>query len=60
MSCRLIYLILALFSFCGGLTQGADIPFLRGDANVDGRVNLADGIWLLNHLFLLIYFYQFF
>ncbi|MGE4619313.1 MAG: penicillin acylase family protein [Planctomycetota bacterium] len=52
MSCRLIYLILALFSFCGGLTQGADIPFLRGDANVDGRVNLADGIWLLNHLFL--------
>ncbi|HIA26842.1 MAG TPA: penicillin acylase family protein [Planctomycetes bacterium] len=32
--------------------ESTDIPFLRGDANVDGRVDIADGIWLLNHLYL--------
>ncbi len=39
-----------------GCDIGADewkqeIVFLRGDANVDGRVNLADAIFLLNYLF---------
>ena len=33
------------------MAQSADIPFVRGDANVDGSVNLSDGIWLLQHLF---------
>lgn len=27
-------------------------PFIRGDGNNDGRVNLADGIFLLHHLLL--------
>ena len=26
-------------------------PFIRGDANDDGGVNIADGIWILNELF---------
>lgn len=26
-------------------------PFRRGDANVDGRENIGDVIWVLNHLF---------
>ena len=45
-------LFVVLFSFNGGFVSAADIPFLRGDANVDGRVNIADGIWLLQHLYL--------
>ena len=45
-------ILVLLTTVCGGLARGADIPFLRGDANVDGRVDLADGIWLLQHLFL--------
>ena len=38
-------------AICSGSADAGDIPFIRGDANVDGRVNLADGIWLLQHLF---------
>ena len=29
----------------------ADDAFLRGDANDDGRVNLADAVWILSELF---------
>ena len=47
-----ICLLVLFFSFIGGFSPAADIPFLRGDANVDGRVNIADGIWLLQHLYL--------
>lgn len=32
--------------------SSAGAPFLRGDANVDGRVDVADGIRLLNSIFL--------
>lgn len=39
------------FATTGPVVQSADIPFVRGDANTDGSVNLSDGIWLLQHLF---------
>ena len=29
-----------------------DIPFVRGNCNGDNKVNIADGIWILNELFL--------
>ena len=29
-----------------------DIPFVRGNCNGDATVNIADGIWMLNELFL--------
>ena len=29
-----------------------DIPFIRGNCNGDSGVNIADGIWILNELFL--------
>ncbi|OUU21801.1 MAG: hypothetical protein CBC13_08515 [Planctomycetia bacterium TMED53] len=29
-----------------------DIPFIRGNCNGDNKVNIADGIWILNELFL--------
>lgn len=47
----LALVIVGLFLLIPSL-EAADIPFLRGDANVDGKVDLADGIWLLNHQFL--------
>ncbi|NCG12296.1 MAG: hypothetical protein GWP38_03005, partial [Planctomycetia bacterium] len=28
-----------------------DIPFVRGNCNGDNKVNIADGIWILNYLF---------
>lgn len=43
--------IVLLLIITAGPLAAADIPFLRGDANVDGRVDLSDGIWLLQHLF---------
>ncbi|MGQ9592406.1 MAG: hypothetical protein ACUVYA_19170 [Planctomycetota bacterium] len=30
----------------------ADLPFHRGDADVDGALNLTDGVFVLNYLFL--------
>ena len=30
----------------------ADLLLLRGDCNLDGAINLADGIFILNYLFL--------
>jgi len=27
------------------------VPFVRGDANIDGRVDIADPIWILNELY---------
>lgn len=29
-----------------------DIPFIRGNCNGDNKVNIADGIWILNELYL--------
>lgn len=46
--CLLITLLILPF----GGADGGDIPFVRGDANVDGHVDLSDGIWLLQHMFL--------
>ena len=38
-----------------GVTVTAEVSteesFLRGDANDDGRVNIADPIWIINELF---------
>ena len=28
------------------------VDFIRGDANNDARVNIADGVWIINELFL--------
>ena len=28
------------------------VDFIRGDANADARVNIADGVWIINELFL--------
>lgn len=35
----------------GTVTAIEDYPWIRGDANDDGLVNLADGVFLLNELF---------
>ena len=49
----LILLFTAVMLFSGSVSSSAaDIPFVRGDANTDGVVNLSDGIWLLQYLFL--------
>ena len=47
----LTLILFSLIGLRGPVAQSADIPFVRGDANVDGSVNLSDGIWLLQHLF---------
>ncbi len=39
----------ASITLTGTIVQ--QIPFRRGDANGDGTVNIADGIWILNDLF---------
>ena len=36
------------YEFCGS----SDKPFIRGDANADGTVDISDPICTLNHLFL--------
>ena len=28
-----------------------DVPFIRGNCNGDDRVNIADGIWIINEIF---------
>ncbi len=35
-----------------GVTVGADTPFVRGDANADGGVNVADAVYVLQYIFL--------
>lgn len=52
MRCKSICLFVLLSVLPAGEANGADIPFVRGDANVDGHVDLSDGIWLLQHLFI--------
>jgi len=34
------------------LASADPAPFVRGDANADGKVNIADPIWIMNQLFL--------
>jgi hypothetical protein len=34
------------------LQPQTDVPFIRGNCNGDSGVNIADGIWILNELFL--------
>ena len=41
-------LVVSLF---GSAPPSADTPFLRGDANLDGHVDIGDGIRLLDYLF---------
>lgn len=39
--------------FCDGsvtLNPVYDLPFLRGDCNDDGTVNIADGVWIINQV----------
>jgi hypothetical protein len=35
-----------------GMDMGPSVSFLRGDANADGDINITDGIFVLNYLFL--------
>ncbi|MDE0959837.1 MAG: penicillin acylase family protein [Planctomycetota bacterium] len=44
--------VLLIMVLAAAPMPAAEIPFIRGDANVDGHVNLADGIWLLQYLYL--------
>ncbi|OUU23478.1 MAG: hypothetical protein CBC13_05415 [Planctomycetia bacterium TMED53] len=48
---KLFLILILIFGLSNQGSKAADIPFVRGDANVDGAVNLSDGIWLLQHLF---------
>ena len=48
---KLFLILILIFGLGNQSSKAADIPFVRGDANVDGAVNLSDGIWLLQHLF---------
>jgi hypothetical protein len=34
-----------------GVTLGPDIPFVRGDANADGRIGVADAVYVLQYIF---------
>jgi hypothetical protein len=36
---------------CGTATSVGATPFVRGDANDDSQLNIADGVWILNDLF---------
>ncbi len=36
---------------CGDVEPPTGTPFVRGDANSDGRLNITDGIFILNFLF---------
>ena len=50
----LFVVICVLAVVLSGMMVDAGIPgtrFVRGDANSDGQVNLADGITILNYLF---------
>jgi hypothetical protein len=35
----------------GAITVLGVVPFVRGDANDDALINIADGVWILNDLF---------
>ena len=50
--------VVAGLSLDAGFIDGAvtlepvtDTPFVRGDCNADQKVNIADGIWILNFMF---------
>ena len=34
-----------------GLSQSTSQPFVRGDVNINGSINITDGYWILLHLF---------
>lgn len=49
---RLYTTSLAVLIASGCWVAAAEVPFVRGDANVDGQVDISDGVKILNVLFL--------